>query len=65
MTIFGQDINREQMPSYESFVNSPNHMYSAMQDSLKNGLGQNQPMNPQVVSQGLQDKTAQQSQQWR
>ena len=53
------------MPSYESFVNSPNHMYSSMQDTLKNGLNQNQPMNPQVVAQGLQDKTAQQSQQWR
>lgn len=42
MVLFGKEITRENMPSYENFVNSPSHMYSAMQDLLNAGLQQNQ-----------------------
>ena len=47
MVVFGQEITKEDMPSYENFVNAPSHMYSAMQDLLNNGLNQNQQQNQQ------------------
>ena len=54
MVVFGKEITKEDMPSYENFVNAPSHMYSAMQDLLNNGL-QNQNLNQQQNQQnGLQ-----------
>ena len=47
MVVFGQEITKEDMPSYENFVNAPSHMYSAMQDLLNNGLQQGLQQNQQ------------------
>ena len=49
MQLFGQNITLQDMPSYQSFQSSPNHVYTSFQDTLTNALGQ--PQGPQVMIQ--------------
>lgn len=72
MQLFGQNITLQDMPSYQSFQSSPNHVYTSFQDTLTNALGQ--PQGPQVmIQQQAQPNAAmpgfasaeQQSNQWK
>lgn len=73
MQLFGQNITLQDMPSYQSFQSSPNHVYTSFQDTLTNALGQ--PQGPQVmIQQQAQQPNAsmpgfasaeQQSNQWK
>lgn len=46
MVIFGQDVTKEDMPSYQSFQTQPYHTYQSMQDRLANLLGGGQIQQP-------------------
>lgn len=59
MTFFGQEISIEDMPSYQSFKNSPNHLYSAMQDTLAQGLNRTAMLSNQTDTQTLGTKEIQ------
>ena len=57
MQLFGQNITLQDMPSYQSFQSSPNHIYTSFQDTLSNSLG------PQGPSMMIQQQATNQQQQ--
>lgn len=62
MNFFGEEMTTEDMPTYQSFKNSPNHLYSAMQDTLNMGLSRSMlQQNAQPVQQPMNTMEAQPS----
>ena len=57
MQLFGNNITLQDMPSYQSFQSSPNHIYSSFQDTLTSALG-----TPQGPAMAIQQQAANQQQ---
>lgn len=65
MTFFGQEISIEDMPTYQSFKNSPNHLYSAMQDTLAQGLNRTTILQQQTSPQTSMNTMEAQQSTWK
>lgn len=61
MEIFGQEISRDQMPSYMDFKQNPSHLYQLKQERLQNLLTA-QPVQMQQPT--IQNTNVQQSERW-
>ena len=53
------------MPTYQNFKNSPNHLYSAMQDTLAQGLNRTTLLQQQTSPQASMNTMEAQQSAWK